>query len=661
MSSSTPAPVSKAWLIPCVHQAYITKRAHHDFSVLATGAPDDPPSLATAHNWLGGFSGRPTLLADLMPALRSTCVNTTLRGGVVKRNALVSFWRFLDGYEDYMSSQGIQVKRVQRLHDITAMHLEMYSTPGPQGSWIATKDARAATLRSIVRTAISDQELPELILSTFRVPPVRKETPNQESGLGLIRFLRNKVHGVLARWRLSDELAAKGTSFLRGDLASSSALDSMTEADAHATYRALVRSTNNPVPSLKEFMSALGLERRDFPEYWPRHGDGHSREGQRINMTDLASGLFPTSGDVAVFYLLFLARSAWNPATVASLNIASWNSPYDSEHEWLFAPKERAGGSLQWTVANSNPTSCFSIVTSLIGRSAPLREYALRNVASSSLPDVSARSPWVGVTVKAGRHRIYVVDPYDTRTINNWLEQLTQEYNLTVSKEKRVARMTSSDFRDLAAAAIYKDSQYSAWVTMLLLGHKNIATFRAYGFRRASYAESFRLLSGVVEDVFGQIKVKRRFDITLTRAKLIGMKVSRADIERLENARRHRTSDGAGCADPYNPPIEIDPGNRRNGCDLCVQQHRCIGSGCPNAFVFSDSLSGMSKRVAELEHIKSIVGAVRFDASSDAGDLLTLRYTLRQWKPDEVAVAVGQWHKKISAGTHKVMMFAGQH
>jgi hypothetical protein len=224
-----------------------------------------------------------------------------------------------------------------------------------------------------------------------------------------------------------------------------------------------------------------------------------------------------------------------------------------------------------------------------------------------------------------------------------------------------ISRMTSSEFRDLAAAAIYKDSQYSSWVTLILLGHKDLATSRRYGFRRASYVESFSLLSGVVEDIFGQIAVKRKFDITLTRAKLAGMDISKADINRLESARRNRTADGSGCSNPYNPPIDIDPGNRRDGCDICVQQHRCAASGCPNAFVFSDSLKGLSRRVAELEHVQLSVGAVRFDASSDARDLRTLRLILRQWPEDDVEAEIRHWRNAITDGTHKIVWFAGRH
>jgi len=598
----------------------------------------------------------------MFPALHQLCAGATLRGGVVRRSALVSFWRFLDTYETYMSEKGVPIRRIERLHDITSLHLQMYSTPGPEGSWKATKDTRVANIRSIIRAAISDQGLPELLLSRFSEPQQRKETPDQESGIDFIRFLKLKVHAVLARWRRSDELAASGRDLIAAFPDGIPRTILISEADAHATYRGHIKRTGNPILRLPTFMKALGIRTGAFPEYWARHEQGHARAGLPVNMHELASGLFPTSGDICLFYLLYLARSAWNPATVASIDIENWTSPYDDEHAWLFAAKVRSGGSLQWTVSSTNnATSCHAIVRALIERSLMLRTYASSNLGSSSLPDVSTRSPWVGVTVKASGYAIYVVDPYDTKTVNNRLTQFLKEYNATAKEGMKIPRMTSSEFRDVATAAIYKDSQYSSWITLILLGHKDLATSRRYGFRRSSYAESFSLLSGVVEDVLGQIAVKRKFDITLTRAKLAGMDISKADIDRLQTARRNRTADGSGCSNPYSPPIEIDPGNRRDGCDICVQQHRCAASGCPNAFVFSDSLQGLCKRVAELEHVQLTVGAVRFDSSSDAPDLRTLRLVLKQWSDEEVEAEVRRWRQAIADGIHMITWFAGRH
>ena len=139
------------------------------------------------------------------------------------------------------------------------------------------------------------------------------------------------------------------------------------------------------------------------------------------------------------------------------------------------------------------------------------------------------------------------------------------------------------------------------------------------------------------------------------------MDVSEAEIEKLNQARRHKTYDGSGCADPYSPPAVIDPGNPRDGCTLCVQQHRCASSGCPNCFVFTDSLDFICRRVAELEAVRTSVGMVRFDAGSDASDLARLRLTVLQWPADAVKFAIDKWAARIASGEHMPIYFAGQH
>lgn len=64
------------WIFPCTHPDFLIKGVSHDFSILATGAGDEPPQAAIFHSWKGGFTGRPELLRDLWPTL---CAN--LGGG----------------------------------------------------------------------------------------------------------------------------------------------------------------------------------------------------------------------------------------------------------------------------------------------------------------------------------------------------------------------------------------------------------------------------------------------------------------------------------------------------------------------------------------------------------------------------------------------------
>lgn len=652
------------WTIRCTHPDFLIKDAAHDFTILATGAGENPPNAAVAHRWKGAFTGRPELLQDLWPTLSANLANVTPRAAVVRRNALLSFWRFLDALEGHMSSEGIPFKRVVRLHDLTARHFALFSSPGLKGAWEATLDTRAVHVRGMIKAAISDHDLPDLMLPALRIPLSRRETPSEEHGLAVIRYLRSEAISIIRRWRRVDQLARRGRNLIELYRKQPKFMDMpdfvCTEEDAHATYRALIKAAGSAVPRISDLAAMFGMRGRSLPAWWARYPRGHERSGSQVNWHDMVSGCYPTSADVSTFFLLFVARSAWNPTTAASINLSDWTAEYDAQNAWLYAPKDRSRGAMQWTVSRTGETTgCHSLVSALLERTEPIRRHIKEHPKQCSLPDVVARSPWIGVTVKGGQRPVFVVDPYDTRTVNNWLFSMIERQN--EASGKKSVKMTIGAFRDIAAAAIFRDSRYSSWVMMVLLGHKNLATTRSYGYRRASFEESFSLISEVIDDLFSQIKVNRVFDITLTRAKLSRLSVSDKDIERLHAARRHRTYDGSGCANPFNPPKDIDPGNPRDGCTLCVQQHRCASSGCSNCFVFTDSLEHLCRRVAELEHVRASVGLVRFEAGSDASDLERLHATLLQWPVDAVITGINKWSDRIACGEHRPVLFAGQH
>lgn len=55
------------WTLKCKHPDYLYVSS--DFSELALGAGSTPPGKSNNSAWLGGFSGRPELLDDIMPTI----------------------------------------------------------------------------------------------------------------------------------------------------------------------------------------------------------------------------------------------------------------------------------------------------------------------------------------------------------------------------------------------------------------------------------------------------------------------------------------------------------------------------------------------------------------------------------------------------------------
>ena len=200
------------------------------------------------------------------------------------------------------------------------------------------------------------------------------------------------------------------------------------------------------------------------------------------------------------------------------------------------------------------------------------------------------------------------------------------------------------------------------WVLMVMLGHQNMATTRAYGFRHVSRQESHRLVAKVVDDALQQIETKHAWDPTLTRASVEGIEVTAAGLERLEEHRRQRrTYGGAICTDPCNPPPSIDPTHPRDGRSPCVQGHLCVSRACPRAVVLNDSLTDIAKTVAELEWKRAHTGIVRFAIGSEEQDLAYLQKTLEQWDYKKVEEHLALWRDRIERGEHVPLMFGGQH
>lgn len=665
MLGTGPTPL---WLITSKHPDFPGSAV--DFAELAHGTNDEPPNPKGANMWLGGFRGRPGLIGDLMPVIEATY---SLRTPTAIKNLLATlrvFWRFLDAYEDWLKAKGQTLHSALRLHDISGVHLEHFSQPGPDDRWTAVVDSRARLLRALILDAVHQFELPHVQFAALNSPRLssvkRKDTPSQEEGLLIIRHLRAEVSAIFRRWSVADQMAKEGRDLFPLIQHSNGKLPPKfhaTEADAHATYRALIQRIGHPLPTAQEFRYLMPRG-SNLRSWWPRYDSARKfpnrSEGDSVSWADCIAGLYPTSADIATCALLCLGRSAWNPATLLSIDVNNWWSTYDDDHAWIFSRKDRAGGALQHTISSKNHASgTYQIIRRLSERNAALRSWLSQQEDSSSL-QLALRSPWIG-TSRASKNLIFVPAPQDTSTLNNWLKAHIETLNRQSATTVQVREMSSSDFRDIAAATMYRDSRYSMWVLMLMLGHKNVATTRSYGYRHANRQESHRLVATVVGDALGQISSTRRWDPVLTRARVENITVAPEALERLREYRDNRTYSGAVCSDPFNPPNDIDPNHPNDGKSRCVQGHLCVARACPRSVVLNDSLTDICKTVAELEWRRTHTGMVRFSVGSEERDLLYLRSTLEQWPAQDVEDQLALWRERLSRGEHQPLIFAGQH
>lgn len=661
------------WQFECQHPDY--RSIMLDFSEFALG-PRESQLSGGHHKWGGGFQARPGLILDLYPTIKAQYAGRAPIQVSMFKGGLRAFFRFLDSYERTVSNGKERLALTNNLHQITGVLLELFSQPGPNDAWRPAMPSHAKVIRAIVSLAIESSSLPRLRVSVLpNRPALAKETVSDAEGLSLVRHLRSEASRIFKRWQKSDALAAEGRNLLairkllsRGEFLNTS----FTQADLHSTFRELGKLVGNPAPTLFNLYTHLGLSTtKEKSQWWTLCFIRSSRidlpRSQRWDFIALeawracAFGLLPSSEDVVTLALLCLGRTAWNPSTLTSLEVDKWYSAYDDSYAWLFAPKGRSGGALQYSVSSlHHATSAYQVIRRLLERNSSLRTWIRSNSRSYDRHEIALRSPWLGIQ-KNPKLMPFVIDPRDCSPLNRWLSHHVGLHNSDSKKSIKVRPVSSSDFRDLAAAIIYRESRYSTWTLMVLLGHTSMATTRRYGFRHASRQESHILISQVVEDALDQIATSASWTAVLTRAKLEGVVVDDDAIRRLEAYRSRRTYSGALCRDPTNPPSDIDPLHPKDGRSLCVQGHLCVAKCCPQATVLNDSLDDICKTVAELQWRKLHTGAVRFDSGSASADLEMLRRTLAQWPADEVTLRIAHWTERLDQGAHRAIHFGGQH
>lgn len=664
-------------IIPCRHKDYAHLNIGVDFSELWDGAPEN--NQKSRGNWLGALKGRPLLADQLFPTIHALTHSDKPRVIKSRLSALRTLFRFLDAYEKWCEQQNtlILATEIKTLEDIATHHLQMWKTPSPTEGWQQPSWATYQAATQFLKEAAGRLCLTHLMIPSYaRNKDIdRSDILDESIGNALIKALAKKANEIWAHWERSDLLAAKGRNFigiertpiyLRGHDTGNTTIvaeGGITEADLHATYRAAVAANNQLPLSRIQFLRVWGYHEVPTPNWWPSYRSDHPNAGMKIRIEDIQAGLYPTSDQLAILFLLFLARTGWNPSTALSLDITNeenWCKEYTEKYVWLFAYKPR---SREWqdTVAIKNQrTGSYQIIMRLLARTEILRRAIEADPSLCTNINIARRSPWLYQrTIQKDKTPVHV--ELSTLLQGGALQRVITSYNQRQTESKRhiPPTTTPTDLRDIFAAATYANSGFSLFLTQLALGHKKSTTTFNYLRRRAWRAESENKKNEMFVALIDQVETHRVIDLTLLRAKMDGTQVTEAQIARLNVYRKYRTYVGMGCSDPTYPPAYIDSTNPRDGTMACIQGHLC--AGCPKGRVFNDSLSGLTRRCAELEWLQDTLPVEVFQDSSLADQMLVLRATLTQWPAKAVDEHLAQWAMKIKSGEHQPIRFSGEH
>lgn len=655
-------------ILSCSHPDYLAYSC--DFSELWVGAKDI--NLARSHNWLGGFKGRPELAESIWKPIIAQSAGRKPRALVDTLNSLRRFFRFLDAYE----SQGFQ--QVEHLEDLRSEHSMLWQNP-MSDAWQPPNQKRAynqvgSLLQEARRELLGRNDIFDWHPFPKREPTESKDLPSEPEIREALSLLKETARRIFARWSHADALAKTGRNILdvHRKIGVKGAFDErVNEADIHATYRELIKRTGDPLPSIYLLKEALGLSKVSncVPTWWPRHPNDHPRGGEKLLLDEIIEGLYPTYADVDSLLLLFVARTGWNVSTALAIDVSdpNWSYPHgDPESDlWRIESRKERGNSWQWTLSQGkNMTGAYQVISKLVERTKPLRDLAERQPERAPNRAITLRSPWIVAGTSFRSYHVLVRNTeHSSAAATHWKSMIRCHNDIVAPPRPRIPEsMTPSDWRDIYADFVFRDSRYSWVLVQWALGHRHMRTTRHYLRSRLWRSHSESKLSHLVTVMIDGIEVNARVDATLIRAKIeFNFAPDPVRLETLENHRREvAQSDlsytGHACTSPFTPPPEIDPGNPADGTERCKRGDRC--TSCPLALAV-DSIH-MSKRVAELMWLQRNVNEVIWRESHYACDLDSLQAELKQWPPEEVASHIRSWQEKIEDGRHRVLRFGAR-
>jgi hypothetical protein len=622
-----------------------------DLRMFATGREK---AVSVGKLWNGRFSGRPKLIAEMAPAIKSHLLPLAEKSIAQFMNALRAWWRLLDAVEAALPHETSLTSTAQftELHRQRALDQGMDRLIYGNFLLLVNKTRAGLGLKPLFWPR------PEQMVRSRHLPP--------QWQTDLIRHeLKHRWFGIVDRWNLASTLLQRGAPLVARD-SDPELFDEQQRL--LKSYQRLEQAMQNSRKARPAQEDIWGTESRD--DFYKEH-----------TVMEALRGRYPDHDDIRVAFLLCLATTGWNPAVFLSLNVEEpfiETHPKDSKRYILRGVKDRGGGTEQVTegLFKSQGGAGF-MLRLLMEQTLPLRHQLQqelkrnRETLESGLSSAEerielqqritalergARSPWLYVSANRGGLHWLADDNYNRR---DYLSIVVDDLNRRQPSDRQLARITPGDLRDAYAARIYHSSGGSILTVMKALNHKRLGTTGDYLDNTLLKEEHAKLYTTYSEALWHEIKIHRRIDPSIIAKWSRDGSVSTEQRERLHTYRELlRSRIGVGCKDPLNPPKRLAPNFIADGQTHCPVQ-RCLLC-TEHAVVFPDSLPGICKRLAELRYLKANMSISAFLQSSFATEMENAELVLQGFDPSEVERHLLDWEGRIAQGSHRVVEFDGQ-
>lgn len=551
-------------------------------------------------NWGGDFTGRPLLIQQLMPCIRSIHSSQTEKSIDALISALRTYWRLLDACDALPSDQ--RPKPVQGVADFNDLH-----------DRLQVRNRINGKLTRIFVRLLNDARKPLglTLLDWTLIDPDRGEVRvalDMEQTRAIYHAVKGHVRQIYTAWENDTTLvpSKRDCMFILAFIliktgwneAVALNIDSennlrphLGDADRHVLYSIKVRAGGTEqvhVGQNKEEWSPGNLVKKVIERSEPL------RQILRIQLKKLENA---TAGQ---------RLNNTQTLQIAKLR-ASIRSP------WLHAT--RTGG-------------CF-------------------------IEDFDPKDPsW----------RIVALNRQDMRQRNfqgkvSLTNFLLRQANaiLNTQGHQRIEKLTLSDVRDAYINWAYSSTGYEWMMAKLAAGHTSIKSAITYLRTRALKQLGETAVRQLTSILFDEIKTQKRLEPVFLYARVNRGSVTEEQRQRWQHG-KDRTRVGTGCADFKHPPKHIAPHHvEGKGC----RTQRC--TLCDHAIVFHDSYNHLARRKAELLDYQEKVGMMVWATTDFPDELLKLDQTLASYDAMKVAESLAHWQEEIKAGRHIPPTFEGNY
>lgn len=555
--------------------------------------------------WGGNFTGRPDLLRELLPYVRSSWVGLSpgaIQDGV---GALRVWWRILDEAESPDAHAGRRIARVTSVADLNDLHAAL-----ARKKQIGTEaHQKFVRLVNLCRTGLG---LPPV----FWPRPERDARPAELPEYWEIEKIRHQLKrrwfAALDRWAALDRL-------------------NLEQAGANSS----------------DGFAATGIAAP------PRPAIGHHPIGDEVR---------------SAFHLVLLA-SGWNAQTVLDIDLSRrFIEPHPTNAGYHIVYGIKAKGNSEHFVVGRDKRSDSpgTILRALIERTEPLRARLRRELSGVEsglefLPNntrlrtrsvwlrAAIRSPWLFVHEKTQGRIAYLQCANSGKGRGrSFLELLIRDINSGSPADAQVrATITASDFRDAYVGFAYEFSNYNILSAKIAATHRHATSTQHYLRQRQWRAHSAKKIHHFTQALWQEIEQRQSVDPAILRGLVERGEVSEEQRVRWEQ-HKDRTRVGVGCKDFRHPPAHIAP-RHVEGAGCRVQ--RC--TLCEHAVVFADSLDHLARRRAELEVLRTQIPVPSWTSSSFPEELDATEAVLGKFDKGSVADRVAHWHEQIRCAAHR--------